>query len=223
MVNVVKNKCGTNTKLVPKLVKKFFFFFLLTFCCSNLFCQPNDIFFNVYRNDVKIGYHKITFDKSEDHLFALIDINFVVKFLGFTVFNYKHVNKERWKNNKLISIDASTDNNGEQLFCKIDKLDKIIIPSSYWNSILISNKNVTELKNTQDCTFIQVEITKLGEEPIYNKSLVANHYKIIGKESSGEIVDIDIWYNSNSEWVKMTFIKDNSKINYILNEFDKQK
>ena len=30
-------------------------------------------------------------------------------------------------------------------------------------------------------------------------------------------------YNSNNEWVKMVFVKDNSKINYILNEFDKQR
>jgi len=222
LANVVKILSGTNFKLVPKIVKNLFFVFLI-FYYNNLKCQPSDILFNVYRNDVKIGYHKVTFDKSGNELLASIDINFVVKFLGFTVYDYKHINKERWKDNKLISIDASTNKNGEELFCKIDELKKITIPSSYWNNILISNENVSELRNTQDCTSIQVEITKLGKEYIYNKSLIANRYKITGKESKGEIVDIDIWYNSNNEWVKMVFIKDNSKINYILNEFDKQR
>ncbi len=159
----------------------------------------------------------------DNELLALIEINFEVTFLGFTLYNYKHFNKERWKNNKLISIDASTNKNGEELFCKTDELKEMIIPSSYWNSILISNENVSELKNTQDCTSIKVEITKLGKEYIYNESLIADRYKIIGKESKGETVDIDIWYNSNNEWVKMVFVKDNSKINYILNEFDKQR
>ena len=205
-------------------MKNFFFVFsFIIFCFSTIKCQPNDILFNVYRNDVKIGYHKVTFDKRDNELLALIDINFVVTFLGFTLYNYKHFNKERWKNNKLISIDASTNNNGEELFCKTNELKEMIIPSSYWNNILISNENVSELKNTQDCTSIQVEITKLGKEYIYNKSLIADRYKIIGKESKGETVDIDIWYNSNNEWVKMVFVKDNSKINYILNEFDKQR
>ena len=205
-------------------MKNFFFVFsLIIFCSSTIKCQPNDILFNVYRNDVKIGYHKVTFDKRDNELLALIDINFVVKFLGFTLYNYKHFNKERWKNNKLVSIDASTNKNGEELFCKTNELKEMIIPSSYWNNILISNENVSELKNTQDCTSIQVEITKLGKEYIYNKSLIADRYKIIGKESKGETVDIDIWYNSNNEWVKMVFVKDNSKINYILNEFDKQR
>ena len=205
-------------------MKNFFFVFsFIIFSFSTIKCQPNDILFNVYRNDVKIGYHKVTFDKRDNELLALIDINFVVKFLGFTLYNYKHFNKERWKNNKLVSIDASTNNNGEELFCKTNELKEMIIPSSYWNNILISNENVSELKNTQDCTSIQVEITKLGKEYIYNKSLIADRYKIIGKESKGETVDIDIWYNSNNEWVKMVFVKDNSKINYILNEFDKQR
>ena len=205
-------------------MKNFFFVFsFIIFCSSTIKCQPNDILFNVYRNDVKIGYHKVTFDNRDNELLALIDINFVVKFLGFTLYNYKHFNKERWKNNKLVSIDASTNKNGEELFCKTNELKEMIIPSSYWNNILISNENVSELKNTQDCTSIQVEITKLGKEYIYNKSLIADRYKIIGKESKGETVDIDIWYNSNNEWVKMVFVKDNSKINYILNEFDEQR
>tara|TARA_B100001027_G_scaffold43414_1_gene28004 strand:- start:921 stop:1538 length:618 start_codon:yes stop_codon:yes gene_type:complete len=205
-------------------VKNFFFVFsFIIFCFSSIKSQPNDILFNVYRNDVKIGYHKVTFDERDNELLALIDINFVVKFLGFTLYDYKHFNKERWKNNKLISVDASTNKNGEELFCKTDVLKEMTIPSSYWNNILISNENVSELKNTQDCTSIQVEITKLGKEYIYNNTLIADRYKIIGKESKGENVDIDIWYNSNNEWVKMVFVKDNSKINYILNEFDKQR
>ena len=56
---------------------------------------------------------------------------------------------------------------------------------------------------------------------IYN-NLPTNHYKLIGKESTGESVDIDIWYDKSKEWVKMIFIKDDSAIEYILDKYDKK-
>ena len=47
-------------------------------------------------------------------------------------------------------------------------------------------------------------------------------YNLTGKESSGEYLDIDIWYDENLEWVKMRFLKDDSIINYILDGFDEK-
>ena len=188
-----------------------------------LFSKPSSINFNVYRNDSKIGYHKLTFSKSDLELNVLIEIEFIVKFLGINLYSYKHINREKWKNNKIISIDSSTNINGKNLNCKVDDPEPSIIPSSYWNYLLVENQNMKQMLNTQDCSIIEIQISRVGREKIYNKSLVADHFKITGREITGEIVDIDIWYNLKKDWVKMIFKKDDSKIEYFLEEYDDYK
>ena len=56
---------------------------------------------------------------------------------------------------------------------------------------------------------------------IYNNKVKTDHYKLEGKESTGEDVIIDIWYDKFDRWVKMIFIKDGSEIEYISKKFDK--
>ena len=63
-----------------------------------------------------------------------------------------------------------------------------------------------------------VEIS--GKELIYNNKIDSYHYKLTGFESSGEKIDIDIWYDDKKNWVKMIFLKDGSKIEYFLDEYD---
>jgi len=123
----------------------------------------------------------------------------------------------------VISIESSTNINGKDLNCKVDDPESSVIPSSYWNYLLVKNQNVKQMLNTQDCSIIDIQIRKVGREKIYNKFLVADHFKITGKEITGEIVDIDIWYNLKKEWVKMIFKKDDSKIEYFLEEYDDYK
>jgi len=205
-------------------VKKFYLSLVIIFLFgSPLLSKPLNINFNVYRNDTKIGYHKLTFSKSGLELNVLIEIEFFVKFLGINFYSYKHINREKWKNNRMISIESSTNINGKDLNCKVDDPESSVIPSSYWNYLLVKNQNVKQMLNTQDCSIIDIQIRKVGREKIYNNFLVADHFKISGKEITGEIVDIDIWYNLKKEWVKMIFKKDDSKIEYFLEEYDDYK
>ncbi len=205
--------------------------------CQSQEPQPKNIKFNVYRNDSLIGYHKVDFSSPDNFLNADIEIKFEVKFLGFVVYEYFHKNTEVWNDNNLINLNTSTDINGEKLKCKLtikdgaftidgtlakEVINESLVPTSYWNKILVHKKNPKVL-NTQDCSYIEFKVTDLGKENIYNNSLETSHYKLIGKEVSGEVIDIDIWYNQSNEWVKMIFIKDGSKIEYFLNEYDSKK
>ena len=52
---------------------------------DHVFLLSDEIYFNVYRNGAKIGYHKVEFNNSESSLKANIEIKFEVTFLGFTV------------------------------------------------------------------------------------------------------------------------------------------
>jgi len=218
-------------------VKKIFLIFFLTIFSVNSSpkCfERSDIFFHVYRNGSKIGYHKINFSRNEDYVKASVEIKFEVTFLGFVVYDYYHKNEENWLDDSLVNLRTTTDKNGESLFCNLNKKNDVfvvegsigneeifnnIIPTSYWNHKLIVGRSTKHVLNTQDCSFIDLSIKPLGEKEIYDVALLTNHYKLTGKESSGEALDIDIWYDQNENWVKMIFIKDGSKIEYYLDRF----
>ena len=225
----------TQQSLKNKILKKTIFFILVLIFPTFSIGQESieDISFIVYRNDSKIGYHKLNFEKEEDRIIASIEIKFDVKFLGFTLYDYFHKNKEVWIADSLFKLKTNTNKNGDQLYCNVTKKaerfvidgknNKVItkdepLPSSYWIFDLVNNKNKRVL-NTQDCSFIDFKIEFLGNEKIYEDQLEAMHYKLTGKEFNGDDVNIDIWY-SNSKWVKMIFDKDGSKIDYFLEKYD---
>ena len=195
----------------------------------------DDIHFNVYRNGSKIGYHKINFINNDNNSTnAYVEIKFDVTFLGFTVYDYFHQNNESWLDNSLVQIKTETDKNGEYLFCNGNKTDNVIfldgtnnkenishsiLPTSYWNYTLVEDKKNKKVLNTQDCSFIDFKINYLGNENIYGNKMSAEHFKLTGKEFTGDDVDIDIWYK-DFQWVKMIFQKDGSKIEYFLKDLD---
>ena len=196
--------------------------------------ELNNIFFNVYRSGSKIGYHKIDFYSKNNSLNPYIEIKFEVTFLGFIVYDYFHKNNENWVNDSLVQLKTKTDKNGEDLYCDASKTNNgislngtnnkkdvydQILPTSYWNYRLVEDKKNKIVLNTQDCSFIDFKIEYLGEENIYNNKMFAEHFKLTGKEFTGDDVDIDIWYK-NSQWVKMIFYKDGSQIEYFLKDFD---
>ena len=218
-------------------LKKFFFIILLLgFSLESKTLNVEDISFNVYRNGSKIGFHELRFSDNNNLLKAEINIKFEVTFLGFVVYDYNHQNIENWKDENLISLKTQTDKNGENLFCNFQKNDRSsilngtagnfeiyenLIPTSYWNFRLVENSDFKKVINTQDCSYINFKIENLGSETIYNNTINSTHYKLTGKESSGEEVNIDIWYDDRKNWVKMIFIKDGSEIEYFLRDYDK--
>ena len=195
---------------------------------------PENLHFNVYRNGSLIGHHNLDFYEKDSLIESKIAIKFEVTFLGFVVYEYLHQNHEKWMDNSLIFMEASTDKNGDLLDCKVSKkenkfkisgtngnllLDKQITPTTYWkfDQLISGEKNM--VLNSQDCSYINFDIQYLGEEMIYDNSLKASRYKLLGKEFTGDDVNIDIWYK-DKKWVKMIFLKDGSIIEYFLKEYD---
>ncbi len=194
----------------------------------------SEILFHVYRNGEKIGYHKLKLLKKDNIIQSEIEIKFEVKFLGFNIYDYFHKNNEVWIDNKFKGLESETNKNGEILNCSISIKDgflysdgthgdqsKLIpmIPTTYWNYKLVENAEEKKVINSQDCSLINLKIKKIGRENIYDKRIWSTHFNLKGKEITGKDLDIDIWYDDNKNWIKMTFIKDSSKIEYFLDKF----
>ena len=215
------------------------FSFLILFLPSITLSESTleKLHFNVYRNDSLIGYHNLDFYQTDSLVESKIQIKFEVTFLGFVVYEYLHKNNEKWMDNTLVFMEASTDKNGDLLDCKVNKkenqfkilgtngdltLDKKITPTTYWkfDQLITGEKN--KVLNSQDCSYINFEIKYLGDEMIYDNSLKASRYKLLGKEFTGDDVNIDIWYK-DKKWMKMIFLKDGSTVEYFLKEYDYKK
>ena len=213
----------------------FLFFLIVQLPVNSLSSNHQNIFFQVYRNQSKIGTHELLIDTKDSFTEVNIKINFDVSFLGFKIYEYRHKNREKWIGNELILLDSSTDQNGKLMTCTLKKkgdkldisgtdntvlLDNLILPSSYWNSVLVKENKQLEILNTQDCSFINLNIEFVGKDKIYDGRLSASRYKLKGFESTGAEVDIDIWYDKYDNWVKMRFLKDGSTIDYVLSNYD---
>ena len=224
-----------------KSLKNFIFLFIFFTLCLPSITVSNSaaekINFNVYRNKSLIGYHNLDFYEKDSLIESKIAIKFEVTFLGFVVYEYLHKNHEKWMDNALVFMEASTDKNGDLLNCKVNKqenkfkilgtngdltLDKNITPTTYWkfDQLITGDKN--KVLNSQDCSYINFDIKYLGDELIYDNLLKASRYKLLGKEFTGDDVNIDIWYK-DKKWVKMIFLKDGSTIEYFLKEYDSKK
>lgn len=213
----------------------FLFFSVVQLPINSLSSNYQNILFQVYRNQSKIGTHELLIDTKDSITEVNIKINFDVSFLGFKIYEYRHKNREKWIGNELILLDSSTDQNGKLMTCTLKKkgdkldisgtdntvlLDNLILPSSYWNSVLVKENKQLEILNTQDCSFINLNIEFVGKDKIYDGNLSAFRYKLKGFESTGAEVDIDIWYDKYDNWVKMRFLKDGSTIDYVLSNYD---
>ena len=223
------------------ILKNFTFLFIfLTFCLPSITVSntaAEKLNFNVYRNDSLIGYHNLDFYEKDSLIESKIEIKFEVTFLGFVVYEYIHKNHEKWMDNALVFMEASTNKNGDLLDCKVNKeenkfkilgtngdltLDKKITPTTYWKFDQLVTGEKNKVLNSQDCSYLNLEIKYLGDEMIYDNSLKASRYKLLGKEFSGDDVNIDIWYK-DKKWVKMIFLKDGSTVEYFLKEYDSKK
>lgn len=213
----------------------FFTFIILLIPIKSLSSDYPNLLFQVYRNQNLIGTHELLIKKKNSSTEVNIKIKFDVSFLGFKIYEYRHSNTEKWIENELIFLESSTNQNGKLMSCTLKKkggkldisgtdnivtLDNNILPSSYWNSVLVKKNKQLKILNTHDCSFINLNVKFLGNEKIYNDKLFASHYKLRGFESSGAEVDIDLWYDKYDNWVKMRFLKDESVIDYVLSNYE---
>lgn len=185
---------------------------------------PRDIDFKVYRNGSEIGHHRVKFSQDGERTVADVDIELSVTFASIRVFHYKHVSREIWKDNQLVSINSTTNNDGDPMQLVLARnQDSVtiqgtkftgqapgtLVPSSYWFKDTIKQ---TQIIDTQNGRVFPVEIKEIGKETIEaaGQPLVATRYTL------REQLEMNLWYDDQGNWVKTSFNSDGSKIDYVL-------
>ena len=161
-----------------------------------------------------IGYNYYFFDKKNEVLIIKNQIQFKVNLFGIEVFNLDGYGVEKYKDDKLISYESKTVQNGKEKFVNLiynsekDKFD--INGSSYiglagtnniignwWNhKLLQTDSQISPISGS----IKEQIVTFLGKEKIelYGKIIDTDHFKLTSKDMSipkDRRLDFDIWYD----------------------------
>ncbi len=108
--------------------------------CSNAdFQQVSSNLYEVYRNDKKIGDHRIDFAKSGDHYQIQAITKMRVKLLFITAFRYDYRSVETWCDGQLFSVTTNVDDDG-----KITKTKAVLGETGYQVSVDETSSVITQ-------------------------------------------------------------------------------
>lgn len=204
---------------------------LIIFLCALLLSSvvnatpvPDTLRFTIYRDDAPIGTHTITLQQQGQTIQAEIAITMAVRIFGITFFKYEHRNREVWRDNALLSIDSTTDDNGTKYTVNgrttpagfmvqgstTTTLPQPVVSTSYWNKQAL---RASQLLNTQKGDYFPITVTPKGEEIITasNRQQPAARYDVTGP------LVISLWYGRDDRLLKLRFKARGSVIDYVLN------
>ncbi|MEM7507911.1 MAG: DUF6134 family protein [Pseudomonadota bacterium] len=157
--------------------------------------------FRVLRDGDDIGIHTLSATLDDRGFTMEIKIEIAVKILGITAYRYNLLNRERWRNGRIVEVDSRVFDDGVDDFCKIVQQD---------GELAISGSRFT------------------GKAPIDAVTTSYYHPDFIGRRpwistQSGAILDIQIeevaprvhqvtgelttrlTYDDRGEWVNVNF------------------
>ena len=185
----------------------------------------NRIVFDIYRNNIHIGKHVFSFDKSDGQLAVDSEINFKIKKLGIVLYKYHVKGTEIYEGEKLIKFNSKTNQNGKEkhVNLKLENEQYIIDGSSYkgkapadyllgtwWNHGIVKAKAQISAVSGR---IIKQKVIFLGKETIQfgDKSFNTLHFNFSStdkKLAKDKKLNTDVWYDDKTlNWVKATFEK----------------
>ncbi|NDE64531.1 MAG: hypothetical protein EB022_01865, partial [Proteobacteria bacterium] len=160
----------------------------------------NKIEFDIYRNNEKVGYHKVTFSNKNGFKEVSTDVYFDIKLLGVSIYKYHSLGKEIYKDHKLIEFKSTTKDGNDKDYCNITmsksgeynfdgttegkffkySSKKDFSLGTWWNhDVLINNNFVLG----QSCRSTETKITFLNKEEkfINNKKQIVQFFNVKGE------------------------------------------
>ena len=215
---------------MKKFILSIAIFFLLninSFSHVEHYNKYNYLEYELFRNNVSIGYHKYDFNRDGDKLSISSEVSFKITKLGVVLYKYFAKSEENYKNGVFESYSSKTNQNKKDRYVniKVDSEDKnLIIDGSsfkgktnkdfivgtWWNhEIIKAEAQISGISGRiieQKVTFIGKEEIKIGDK-IYNTL----HFNFKSSDQTlpdSKKLNTDIWYEENTYlWVKAAFDK----------------
>lgn len=186
------------------------------FACSmeNALAREGHWVFRVFLDQKEIGYHKFEVSDSATGRQVRVDARFDIKVLFFNAYSYSHQNRETWAGGCLTSIDAVTDDNGDELLVTGGQLDNgfkletaagavthnasCLRSFAYWDPVFLDSR---QLLNSQTGEIVEVDIQSLGLQSLQigATSFEAEQYAIKMEDGT-----ISLWYDAHDgRWLAL--------------------
>ena len=168
--------------------------------------------FDVYLNDKKVGKHSFKVSETDGVKQVQSEANFKYKILFISAYQYEHSAAERWNDNCLTAVDASTNANGKRIQVSgaqtglgfvvergdnPTQLPKCVMTFAYWNSDFLGQ---SQLLNPQTGEYVDVRVEEVGDEmlEVRGQAVTATRFKLTAYE-----VDLTLWYSPDNEWLAL--------------------
>ncbi|MDF1721012.1 MAG: DUF6134 family protein [Minwuia sp.] len=183
-----------------------------------------EVRFSVWRKGNQIGTHVVQFRRDGDQLDVQIDFQVRVRILGITAYRFEYGSSATWDGSTLTSIDAAVNDDGteggvnarrygEEIVVDgtrgLRRVEGVLFPSNHWHPGVIGQ---TRVLNTLTGGVGGVSMDLVGQEMVdtAHGEVRADRYLF-----SGDLHDVDVWYDSDGRWVKLRFLtKGGEQIEY---------
>lgn len=177
--------------------------------------------FELHRAADRIGTHRLRFERSGQDLVVDVAIDIEVTFAFVTIFRYRHRNREVWRGDRLIALNARTNRDGDDYRVVAEAAaDGLLVdgtagrftapadtvPTSWWNDAYVRRE---QLLDSEKGRMMQADTEVVGQGPFEaaGRPLQATHYR-----TSGD-VRLQTWF-AQDQWVGMTFIAYDEEVVY---------
>lgn len=172
--------------------------------------QPGRWDFTVYVDDKKIGTHEFSVTEGGGYREVRSEATFRYRFLFIPAYRYDHRAAERWSNNCLTELRATTKTNGEEMEvlgerttdgflvdrgAGSEQLPPCVMTFAYWNPEFLEQDR---LLNPQTGEFVDVTIEEIGTESLQvrGEQVRATRFRLTTKNA-----DMTLWYSEDDEWL----------------------
>jgi hypothetical protein len=177
--------------------------------------------FNVYLNNKRIGKHLFEVTNVDGQQHVQSTANFKYTILRIPAYRYEHTNQERWSNDCLLGIDASTNANGNRIQVSGQKtgstfvlageagdvsLPECVMTFAYWNAVFLEQ---VRLLNPQTGEYVEVRVEELASEmlEVRGKKVAATRFRL-----TADKVDMTLWYSGDKEWLALESVAKGGRI-----------
>ncbi len=176
---------------------------------------PRTLEFDVLRDGAPIGTHRVTIAHDGGDTRATIEIDMAVRLAFVTIYRYTHRSTELWRDGRLVSLDARTDDNGTRTQVNARATDTGLaidgsggtyiapaetVPTSYWNREKVMR---SPLLDTQSGKLIDVSAMALAADAN------GTRYRLAGD------LEADLVYGPGGDWTGLSFAARGARIDYV--------